>query len=613
MKLPSIEHLFLEAARAVRRFPGVIVCAVTAATAANIMIDASPSEPWIRVIAAATLGLPLFVGLTFLAERQQWSVARAWMLRAAGFAVLLLFYWRWSGWGEAQQVHRYFHLSATFHLTAAAIAYIGVREPNGFWQFNRALFLRFLIGGVFSAALFAGLAIALAGIENLFSVDVDDDWYFRLWLVIALVFQTWFFVAGLPRSFATLETTMDYPAGLRVFAQYVLLPLVSVYLVILTAYLGRILITRTWPSGWIGYLVSALAALGILSLLLIHPERGRSEHRWIDRYARIFWVAILPSVVMLLLAIWQRVEQYGITERRYLLTILALWLAITAVYYAGSRSRGIKGIPLSLALVGLVAYLGPWSAYSVARASQVGRLERLFETNGVLVDGRVSVGPTELSGGDWRQTNEILSYLFEHHGSSAIDRWFDGQLATIDTIGNGLGPSLTRSEAGRRSHLVMSHLALTSADGLMPGAGEFTHYSSQYGEYAFPVAGFDYVLPNIAFGTNQEIQVADSLAVGVGFDGLGLDVRLNGRSRVRLPLDRVLDWAARGATSSTPGNYTFPRDSLRFEGEANGLRVRIFLQTLALSPGEPGPMIENATGTVMIQLLEVSGTGPSGN
>ncbi|MCG8467905.1 MAG: DUF4153 domain-containing protein, partial [Gemmatimonadetes bacterium] len=282
MKLPSIESLVAGAARTARRFPAALLCAVTAATAANVALDATGNEDeWVRLVLTALMGLPLFTTLTYLCERRDWSAGVRWGVRLAGFVGLALFWWGWGSWSEMNQVHRFFHLAAALHLAAASVAYIGVREPHGFWQFNRELFLRFLIGGIFSAVLFAGLSIALLGIDNLLGIDVDEETYVRLWFVVAMVFQTWFFLAGVPDDFAELEARRDYPRGLKVFSQYVLLPLVSIYLVILTLYLGRVLITRTWPSGWIGDLVSALAALGILSLLLSHPERERADQPWL--------------------------------------------------------------------------------------------------------------------------------------------------------------------------------------------------------------------------------------------------------------------------------------------------------------------------------------------
>ena len=216
-------------------------------------------------------------------------------------------------------------MSVGLHLLAAVLPYAGVDEPNGFWQYNRALFLRFLTAGIYSAVLFVGLALALAALDNLLGVSVPEESYFRLLATIAFVFNTWFFVAGVPPDLPALEAYTDYPKGLRVFAQFILVPLVIVYLLIVTAYLGRVIVTRVWPSGWTGYLVSALATVGILAILLVHPERDRKDQPWIEIYARWFYVGLFPSIIMLLLAIWQRLGQYGITERRYLLSVLALW------------------------------------------------------------------------------------------------------------------------------------------------------------------------------------------------------------------------------------------------------------------------------------------------
>ena len=47
-----------------------------------------------------------------------------------------------------------------------------------------------------------------------------------------------------------------------------------------------------------------------------------AEHRWVRTYTRGFYVALLPAIVMLWLAIGKRVAQYGITERRYFLIVL---------------------------------------------------------------------------------------------------------------------------------------------------------------------------------------------------------------------------------------------------------------------------------------------------
>ena len=353
----------------------------------------------------------------------------------------------------------------------AVAPYLGVREPRGFWQYNRALLFRFLLATLYGAAVFAGLAFALAALDNLFAVDIPDLHYPRLLCLVLFLFHPVFFLAGIPAEFDALDRDKSYPSGLRVFSQYVMLPLVALYVTILTAYMGRVLLTGSWPSGWISYLVSSLAVVGIFSLLLIHPGRMDQERSWIDRYALGFWIAIIPSATMVLLALWQRVEQYGITERRYLLGVLAVWLIGTALYAAITRTREIKGIPLTLALIGVVTFVGPWSAYAVAQRSQVGRLADILSTHGALADGRISSDTVEVPFEEWEQAEAVVVYLVLYHGTSAIDQWFvdpPGTGGTADTV--ALPAGLQERVAG-----VMSELRIRSGPSdrpLQPSAGD---------------------------------------------------------------------------------------------------------------------------------------------
>ena len=599
MKLPSIDHLVREGRAAARRFPLALACALASALFAIIAVDGENEERWMRLVATASLGLPLFIALGLAAERHVRDGARAWAVRGLGVALLFLFWWRWPSWSGELRTIRYFHLSAGLHLSAAVAAYVGIEEPRGFWQFNRALLLRFLIGALYAAVLFAGLAIALAAVDNLLGVPVAGETYFRLWILIAFVCHPWFFLAGIPSDFAALDRRTDYPVGLRAFAQYVLLPLVAVYLVILTAYLVRVIATREWPSGWIGYLVSALAALGILSLLLVHPEREGSEARWIDRYARAFWIAILPSTAMLLLAAWKRIDQYGITERRYLLTVLAVWLAVVAVGYAVSRSRNIKWIPVSLAAIAFVTLAGPWSAYDTSRRSQTDRLERLLVSNGILVDGRITPASGDVPDEDRREITGTLAYLTRVHGTSGIDPWFGGRLAVIDTVADGTGPS-PRWDAGRRTALIMEQLGVAPFEPGRPDS-DYESFGTGGTTVARDIAGFEHAIPSIELmGTTVTVD-GEAVAVSIVPGGRRLEIRRAGRLVLETRLDSLLERARRSRVPGIPGVESVHPDSLRLDLESPAGVARVYVVRLTTRRLDGATRIENAHGDVYLR------------
>lgn len=330
---------------------------------------------------------------------------------------------------------RYAQLSLGAHLLVAFVPFVRTGELNGFWQYNRTLFLRVLITGIYSAVLFAGLSIALVAIEQLFGVDWYHEVYLDLFLTIAFIFTTWFFAGGVPRDVGELEFLDDYPRGLKVFAQFVLIPLVTIYLTILTAYFVKVVITTEWPSGWIGWLVSSVSVVGILSILLTHPIRGREENRWIATYGRGFWLVMLPAIVMLLLAIWKRIAQYGVTEPRYILVVLTLWLAAMAVLYGIVRSQNIKLLPLSLCALAIITFGGPWGAYTVSRNSQTQRFAELLERNGMLDDGRAVAASADVSLEDRQELSGSLTYLLATHGTSHLTELLGPVLAVTDSLG----------------------------------------------------------------------------------------------------------------------------------------------------------------------------------
>ncbi len=609
LNLPSLERLFAAGRSTLARFPLTIAAALLCAITASWYAEPFTEPNQVRLLAVASLGLPLFTGITLVAERWKLVPLWHWAAHLTGIGALTWLWFVWPNWGEEMAAFRYIHLSATIHLAVSVGSFVGVRETVGFWEFNRRLFFRFILGIVYTGVLFAGLSIALLGIDNLFGIEIADIQYGRLWFWLGFVFQTWFFLSGVPDDYGELETSHYYPAGIRVFAQYVLLPLVSVYLVILTLYLARVVITTTWPSGWIGYLVSALAALGIFSLLMVHPQRGQSESRWIDIYARVFWFALLPSIVMLLLAISQRISQYGLTESRYLLLVLSLWLAATALFYVVTRSAKIKWIPLSLAVIGLVTWFGPWSASAASQGSQVGRLEGLLTEHEVLVDGRITPRGAEIPNADWRQVGDILHYLLLRHGTAEIDDWFEGGIGAADTIGGGTRPAQI-SEVRDRVRLILDHLALESAPGLTADRfGRSRIFASDDPSQGVSTAGFDDAIPDTNL-FDGEYGLGDlTITFGVSADSTGITLDIPGADPVTLSLQPIVAAAEVSGLTFAPGSIGLPAESMIVEsgvvgGETPFERIRIQVGAIRLRDRDGEQLLEDARGTILFERAE---------
>jgi hypothetical protein len=199
----------------------------------------------------------------------------------------------------------------------------------------------------------------------------------------------------------------------------------------LYAYLVKIVVTWDWPKGWVANLVLGFSITGIFSLLLIHPLVHKGEERWILRFSRWFYIAEIPLVAILLLAIGRRVQEYGMTESRYFVVFLGLWLAVMTAYFLIRRGASIKVIPASLCALAFLASVGPWSAFDVSERSQLSRLEARLTANQILVDGKVVRREGGVSDEDAREISSGVTYIVDVHGTRALQPWFTEPLDTL--------------------------------------------------------------------------------------------------------------------------------------------------------------------------------------
>lgn len=622
MRLPSVDQLATSALATLRRFPLVMALAVLATVAGLLGLEVFGDEVWVRLLAVSTLGLPLAFAAATTSERRGWGGLGRGAVYGVVLLVLAALYLAWPTWTEEVAARRYLQLSAGFHLAVAFLPFLDVDEPRGFWQYNRALLLRFLTAAFYVVVLQAGLSLAIGALDQLFGVPVPEETYLRLWIVLGLTFQTWFFLAGVPDDLASLEAIDDYPRGLKLFAQYVLVPLVVTYLLILTAYAVKVVLTWDWPSGWIGWLVSVVAVVGILAYLLVHPVRRAAENRWVRIYGRWFWVALLPAVALLGLAVWQRIAQYGVTEDRYFLAVGTLWLGAMALFYALSRSEAIERIPQTLCVVVLVTVVGPWSAYEVSKNSQLSRLESLLSENGMLREGRARPANAEVSFRDRREISATVRYLVERHGQASLAELFGGELPNGDGV--EIRRSRGRPAAGERPDTVVHTVGLPAPERIVASLGVdyVSRWEGSRGErhHTFrarghasvrSVAGFRHLVRNVSGDRPDTLEVRDGLRVAVETAG----VTLLRRGRPPLLLS-VHELAERLRAEGYGRRRAVPPERMSVTGTGAGLRGALWLESLhAREPRGSGALeITSWSGALLVGPSEVTdgSEGPDG-
>lgn len=419
MKLPSLTSLWEETLAVFRRFPLQVLVTIVAVGVCMLRI-ATPSLDYLdKLLACCNFAFTLLLAADLFAETHDWSIQRTWVLRVVVLVICTALYLLLDPELYEADVIRIVLLGFAFHLLVSFAPFIGRGNVNGFWAYNERLFLQIITAGIFSFVLTIGLFVAVGSANALFDLNLSGHEYGYIACTTMVGFMTVFFLSGVPKDFKVLnEVPQEYPKWLKIFTQYVLIPLLSVYLLILLAYEGKILISWSLPKGYVSTLILGYAVAGILSLLLIYPIRNREGNGWMRIFSRFFYVMMIPLVVLLLLAIWKRVSIYGITEERYILILLALWLTTVTIYNLFSRKQNIKLVPLSLCILALLAVYGPQSAFMVSKYSQTKRLEKMLKRNDDLAR---------------KEKPQIIRYLVQNHGMLSLQAFTSRDLKPLQT------------------------------------------------------------------------------------------------------------------------------------------------------------------------------------
>ncbi|HBX51165.1 MAG TPA: hypothetical protein DEH02_08880 [Bacteroidales bacterium] len=436
LKLFSIRHLLEKMLEAFHRFPVTILLAIGVSGVAIYLSELhypENAQAWkfYAMMISGFLAAIGFIALNLFIEQKQIKSPKKDIINAIALLLFALYFIILPEKLTALDYLRFALLAIGMHLLVAFAPFIKAGNINAFWQFNKSLFLRLLTGGIYSVVLYIGLALALLAIENLFGVRISSKTYFKLWIVITGIFNTWFFLAGIPKNLQLLEQETSYPKGLKVFSQYVLISLILVYFIILYSYSIKILIQWQLPEGWVSYLVTGFAGLGVFTLLLLYPVQTTEENKWIKRFSRFFHIALLPLLILLYIAIIRRISDYGITENRYFVFALALWLTGITLYLLFSKNKNIKLIPLTLCIITFAGSFGPWGAFSVSEKSQLGRFEKLLKENNLLVNGKISKTEKELPFKTRQAISSVVEYLTEYRNYNILQPYYKQNLDSL--------------------------------------------------------------------------------------------------------------------------------------------------------------------------------------
>ncbi|MDA7949011.1 MAG: DUF4153 domain-containing protein [Hyphomicrobiaceae bacterium] len=522
--LNALKSFTPDVGAAVRRFPLASLIALTFTLLHLFEINkvfGLSGDAWMRVSFGLGTAFLWSLATSLYAERHHWSVPKRTLIELAGFAVVALFF--------AQPV--LFALQPQLVFLSAGIsvglaAYVRVKDASNaaFWQFNHHLWLGAGLSLV-GALLFAGgLSLIVETLELLFEVDFPGSTHEKIWTVAFGLIAPLNWLSLTPQDFAETahegEQDEFTSRAVAVIVKYILAPLLLVYTAILYAYAVKIAIDGMLPKGRLGPMVLAYGALMTLTVLLAWPARMVSGPLVTVFWRHWFWL-ILGPVALLFLAVYQRIDQYGLTDERYIVTLAGLWLAFLAIWFLlRGGVRDLRVLPASLAVALFLASFGPWGAVGVSVRSQTAQLAALLERQGRLKDGRIVVPDTAklLPRPEGRRAASILRYLERNHSLHTLEGWFDAAENS---------PFQPGSSTAKTSKAILKAIGAPAGAHVLTEAEHLNFTATR--PVSLQVSAFDAVIGPLAVkrqATNVTLEVENGGKLSVDFENNVLTVRL---------------------------------------------------------------------------------------
>jgi hypothetical protein len=587
----------------------------------------------------AWLGVPLLFALAIAAETRRWPVWTVSALQVAGVAALVGYHRLLTASPWPVRISRFWLCMLAAHLLASLACAIGPgATADTFWRYNQRLASRLGLSLGYTALIHLGLGLGMAAVKGLFDLDFPDAWFLDPGILALGVFNTWFFLAGAPRSFPepasqpipaqqvliavsaneapaaepqasaaavpALGAGMPYPRQLRVLVQLILMPLVCVYLAIIYAYGVRMLMLGRWPNGWVTWLLLGFCVLALICLFLAQPLADRGGSRWIRLYCRHFHVALVPVLLLLFAAIGKRVQEYGITENRYFALALGVWLCGIVLHAALDAPRDLRLLPGSLCLAALLAAFGPWGAFEVSRRSQEQRLENLLETHGMLVGGKLAKAPGRIPRLAVREIGGIAGYLEEHGRLSDLKAW----LPSIDDSGQTNSVAWHKALDGRFALLEALELPYMPPEATGPGHAEAVAFNCRGLSASLrKVTGFDYLVADFRAGTGSRSEAdpeeqwpAEGTGFSFAFDTAAGLLRFRGKDTAGLALDLGAHFQMLRRRYPDAYDLNLPPEEMRLEAEDAELKVLANLRSLEGQADDDGARLMGLSADLFV-------------
>jgi len=252
---------------------------------------------------------------------------------------------------------------------------------------------------------------------------------------------------------------------------------------------------RELPKGVLAIMILSFGSLGVLTHFLSYPL-VKESNKLVRVFSQYFYHSLLIPLGFLFFAILKRVNEYGVTEDRYLIILMGLWLLVSCIYTIFTKAKGLKFVTVCLAVMFIITSFGSWGITGFSQFSQIKRLENLLKKEGVFVDGKITKTTNVVSNQSNQENSSIVEYISETHKLEAIKEWFPkgGYVASLDDNVEFINPKEVMKDMGLQYFIAQNRIHFSIED------------QPDFGKAIIDIKGFDYA---VAFDLTGDVVSKD--------------------------------------------------------------------------------------------------------
>lgn len=162
----------------------------------------------------------------------------------------------------------------------------------------------------------------------------------------------------------------------EILNNWILSPALIAYSILLYVYGLKILFTWELPKGMLSYMISIFLFIAVIARAC-QKLLKKEYYAWFFKY---FHLVAIPILVLFWVGILYRIMEYGFTEERVYLFVLALLITVISVLaFRAPHTRYLYFIYLVIVLLGSATFIPPVTAKRIGILSQESRLKKTIK------------------------------------------------------------------------------------------------------------------------------------------------------------------------------------------------------------------------------------------